>query len=78
MSYWDTLLGTLTSDMAEWAHIIRLDGNESVHTDEEFTEQKAKSILDFAEMFLMYAFTLPGMVKARRAQEEGDKLEPSV
>ncbi len=57
----------LTADMADWAHIVRLDGNESVHTDEEFTEQETKEILDFTETFLLYSFTLPSMVLSRRS-----------
>lgn len=59
----------LTPDMAAWAHFVRLDGNESVHTDEEFTEKEAKEVLDFTETFLLYAFTLPSMVVSRRSDE---------
>ncbi|HGA5700414.1 TPA: DUF4145 domain-containing protein [Salmonella enterica subsp. enterica serovar Birkenhead] len=53
----------ITSDMAEWAKIIRLDGNASIHSDEVVTEQEAREIISFTETFLLYAFTLPGMVK---------------
>lgn len=63
----------LTADMADWAHIVRLDGNESVHTDEEFTEQEAKEILDFTETFLLYSFTLPSMVLSRRSDTPGEE-----
>lgn len=58
----------LTADMADWAHIVRLDGNESVHTDEEFTSKETEEILDFTETFLLYAFTLPSMVTSRRSE----------
>ncbi|EMH7889956.1 DUF4145 domain-containing protein [Salmonella enterica] len=53
----------ITQEMAEWAGIIRLDGNASAHSDEDFTEQEAREIISFTETFLLYAFTLPGMVK---------------
>lgn len=60
----------LTADMAEWAHIVRLDGNESVHTDEIFTASEAKEILDFTETFLLYSYTLPSMINSRRNNPE--------
>lgn len=53
----------ITPEMADWAKIIRLDGNASAHSDENFTEQEAREIISFTETFLLYAFTLPGMVK---------------
>lgn len=53
----------ITPEMADWAKIIRLDGNTSAHSDENFTEQEAREIISFTETFLLYAFTLPGMVK---------------
>ncbi|HCM1919312.1 TPA: DUF4145 domain-containing protein [Salmonella enterica subsp. salamae serovar 28:r:e,n,z15] len=53
----------ITPEMADWAKIIRLDGNVSAHSDENFTEQEAREIISFTETFLLYAFTLPGMVK---------------
>ncbi|WP_128575638.1 hypothetical protein [Photorhabdus temperata] len=52
--------------MAQWASIIRLDGNTSVHSDEEFDESEARELLDFVETFLLYAFTLPTMVAANK------------
>lgn len=54
--------GKITVEMAQWAKIIRLDGNTSAHTDEEFTGSEARELLDFVETFLLYAFTLPAMV----------------
>lgn len=53
----------ITPEMAEWAGIIRLDGNASAHSGEDFTEQESREIISFTETFLLYAFTLPGMVK---------------
>jgi len=58
--------GTITPAMADWAHIVRADGNDSVHSEDSTTQEAAKELTDFTEMFLMYAFTLPAMVAARR------------
>ena len=59
----------VTRAMREWAHIIRLDGNEAVHEeDETFTPQQAAQMRDFTEVFLLYAFTLPARVEALSRQ----------
>ncbi|EEU2709897.1 DUF4145 domain-containing protein [Escherichia coli] len=64
--------GLISEQMKEWADIIRLDGNKAVHTNEAFTPDEASQILSFTEMFLVYAFTLPAMVAARREQKRSD------
>ncbi|OKO99360.1 hypothetical protein Xedl_03727 [Xenorhabdus eapokensis] len=58
--------GKITTEMAQWAKIIRLDGNASIHSDEEFTESEARELLNFVETFLLYSFTLPEMVAANK------------
>lgn len=60
--------GLLTKDLAQWAHEIRIFGNEAVHDPVEVSEQEAAEIKDFTELFLMYVFTLPGMLAERRAK----------
>lgn len=52
--------------LVEWAHTIRDIGNEATHEEGEPTEAEAKELLSFTEIFLMYTFTLPGMLEARR------------
>lgn len=61
--------GLLTSDLKDWAHEIRLMGNEVTHEDEPITNIDAKEIFKFTELFLMYTFTLPGMLKDRKAEK---------
>ena len=61
--------GTITPAMSDWAHIVRMDGNRSNHSEEETTQQSAKELVDFTETFLVYAFTLPDMVNARRQNQ---------
>ncbi len=50
--------GAITQEMYDWADIIRLDGNEQIHSEDEFDSQSAQAVLDFTETFLLYAFTL--------------------
>lgn len=52
-----------TPAMKKWAHKVQLDANEAAHEPEEFTDEDAKELHIFAEMFLTYAFTLPAMLK---------------
>jgi hypothetical protein len=57
----------ITQALAEWAHAIREIGNEAAHDDTPFTKEDAEQTTYFAEMFLTYLFTLPGMIAERRA-----------
>jgi len=52
-----------TPAMKDRAHHIRLDANDATHEVEEFTEDDARKLQVFTEMFLTYAFTLPAMLK---------------
>lgn len=58
--------GKITPEMAQWAKIIRIDGNSSAHSDEVFSEADATEIINFIETFLLYAFTLPNMVAVNK------------
>lgn len=55
--------------MQEWAHAIRLDGNEAAHEEEPFDKETCEALKSFTELFLMYAFTLPGMLAERSAKK---------
>lgn len=56
----------ITPDLKDWAHIIRDDGNDAAHEEEPVSAEFAKELLGFTELFLMYTFTMPGMVKAKK------------
>ncbi len=64
----DTLAknGTITKELADWAHYVRLEGNEAAHDEEPFTPEEAGELHKFADLLMRYLFTLPGMLKARR------------
>ena len=62
----------LTPDLAEWAHQIRLDGNDATHEEEPFSEEDAMRLQSFTALVLIYLFNLPGMLKeARNEQTDG-------
>tara|TARA_B110000027_G_C16051603_1_gene270191 strand:- start:547 stop:843 length:297 start_codon:yes stop_codon:yes gene_type:complete len=61
--------GAITEELKDWAYIIRDNGNEAAHEEEPVTAEFATELLSFSEMFLMYTFTMPGMVAARRVDE---------
>lgn len=60
--------GQITDDLKQWAHIIRDDGNEAAHEESPVSAPFADELLSFAELFLMYTFTMPGMVKAKMGE----------
>lgn len=64
--------GRLTSDMATWAHEVRLGGNDAAHEDDPFTVEEALDLKNFIENFLRYAFTLPSAVKRRSGSSEAE------
>ena len=64
--------GGLTPDMRAWADHIRLEGNDATHDEDPFEENQAAALATFTELFLMYAFQLPGMIgQARETNPEG-------
>jgi len=67
--------GSITDDLKDWAHIIRDDGNEAAHEEEPVSEKFAEELLSFTELFLMYTFTMPGMVKTKRGISEEEQEE---
>jgi Domain of unknown function (DUF4145) len=56
----------LTVAMKEWGHEIRRLGADAAHDEDPFAEDEAKSLQSYTELFLTYAFTLPGMLAAKK------------
>lgn len=50
--------GVLTESMKNWAHRIRIDGNEAVH-ELEATDNEAAEFVSFIKFFLELSFVLP-------------------
>lgn len=57
----------ITPDLRNWAHAIRLDGNEAAHGIDAAASNDAHDLDGFCELFLQYVFTLPARITARRA-----------
>lgn len=66
--------GVLTSEMAPWAHAVRLDANDQRHADESAslpTTEDAVRALEFAIALGEYLFVLPKRIeRGMRAQSE--------
>lgn len=58
--------GVITSALAEWAHEIRLDGNQSVH-ELKGEMNLARAYSDFLLQFLDVAFELPRRIQVLKA-----------
>jgi hypothetical protein len=61
--------GLITNDLKDWAHELRLDGNDAVHED-EMTKEVIDQMHSLCTFLLTYLFTLPEQVKAARARRD--------
>lgn len=61
--------GLITTEMASWAHEVRLDANEPRHVDETKplpSLEDASRVIELAEAFARYLYELPAMVSRGR------------
>ena len=65
-----TKAGKLTPELAEWAHQIRLEGNDATHDEDPYTQEEAADLHSFCELVMQYLFTLPGILKEMRDKPE--------
>ena len=65
----------LTPELAEWAHQIRLGGNDAAHEEDPFSEKEAKDLRTFTDLVFQYLFLLPGMLNEARG--DSDAVEVS-
>jgi hypothetical protein len=63
----------LTPSIKDWAHDIRLDGNDAVHEEDPFTKEESEQMHLFTQLILTYLFTLPEKVKLRGKPKVEDK-----
>lgn len=63
--------GIITRDLKEWAHQIRLGGNEAAHAEAPYEKEEAEDLLSFTELYLTYVYTLPGQLAARKERKAG-------
>ncbi|PCE26239.1 hypothetical protein BWP39_17095 [Paraburkholderia acidicola] len=55
----------ITKDLQTWAHRVRLDGNDALHEEEQFTKEAATELAEFTRLLLIYLYTLPEKIKRR-------------
>jgi hypothetical protein len=63
----------VTTEMAAWAHEIRLDANDQRHADEKAplpTEADAKRVIDFASALAQFLYVLPARVARGRGPKQ--------
>ncbi|WP_232446001.1 DUF4145 domain-containing protein [Burkholderia ubonensis] len=60
----------ITEDLKTWAHRVRLDGNDALHEEEEFTKETATELMEFTRLLLTYLYTLPEKIRLRLATAE--------
>ena len=58
----------ITPDLAIWGQAIWKDGNDASHDSDPFSEEEAHQIRAFTELFLIYVYSLPGMLNERKAK----------
>ena len=67
--------GLITDEMADWAHHIRISGNEAAHND-DYTMEQARTLRVFTELVLTYLFELPGRLKDAKKMGSEDNGNP--
>lgn len=63
----------ITPDLKEWAHEIRMDGNDAAHEEEPVEKAFAAELLAFTELFLTYTFTMPEMIRIKRQNKANNQ-----
>jgi len=77
---WLFTQGVLTKDLKDWAHEVRLTGNDAAHPqkpgeDTLVTEEDAKDILELLEQFTNVLYVAPAIAEERRKFREQKKKD---
>ncbi len=68
--------GHIDSRLLNWAHEIRLIGNEAAHDpDTKVSKRDARDALDFTEAILIYIFSLTSRFEAFRARRDDSQAK---
>lgn len=59
----------LTPALKDWAHKLRLDGNDAIHVLEDVTREYAQEMERLTRFVLLYLFSLPESVKAAQLKK---------
>lgn len=70
--------GLITEPLKQWAHEVRLGGNDGAHPDKDglkdVSEQDADEIIQFTREFLHHIYVMPAALAARQASRATSKL----
>ncbi|MBK0415219.1 DUF4145 domain-containing protein [Chromobacterium haemolyticum] len=53
----------ITPALQEWAHQLRLDGNEAIHGDDEADEELCTQMHELTRFLLIYLYSLPAQIE---------------
>ncbi len=69
--------GLITEPLKQWAHEVRLGGNDGAHPDKDglkdVAEQDADEIIQFTREFLHHIYVMPAALAARQASRAAPK-----
>jgi hypothetical protein len=67
--------GVITSPLKDFAHEVRLEGNDGAHPDadglENVTQKDADDIIEFTREYLHHVYVMPAKLAARKAAPSG-------
>lgn len=63
----------LTDSLKEWAHDLRIVGNDAVHEIDGVEEKEAIQAHELTRFILIYLYTLPAQVEHARAERQNGK-----
>jgi hypothetical protein len=71
--------GLITQPLKQWAHEVRLGGNDGAHPDKDglkdVSEQDADEIIQFTREFLHHIYVMPSALAARQASRAVGKQQ---
>lgn len=62
--------GDLIPSIGEWAHEVRLIGNEAAHQEDGVDRESLTDLRNITEIILRNLFMLPGLIEERRKRRE--------
>ena len=71
--------GLITEPLRQWAHEVRLGGNDGAHPDKDglkdVSPQDADEIIEFTTQFLHHVYVMPAALAARQATRAAAKQQ---
>lgn len=58
----------ITPALQEWAHQLRLDGNEAIHGDGEADESLCNQMHELTRFLLIYLYSLPNQIEQAKSE----------